>query len=55
MAPVTLLLAVVLVVSTVFFAILLTAAVAYGSLVACRCVLPIVDRLEGRPIADPAA
>jgi hypothetical protein len=55
MAVVTILLGVILVISTVFFAILLTAAVAYVSLVATRCVLPIADRIEGRTGMDQGA
>jgi hypothetical protein len=55
MAAVTIFLTAILLVSTVFFAVLLTAAIAYSSLVATRIVLPIADRIEGRPIGDPAA
>jgi hypothetical protein len=55
MAGLTILLFVLLVISTVFFAALLTISVAYLSLVATRCVLPIADRVEGRTAGhDPA-
>lgn len=45
----TLLIVALLLVSTVLVAVLLTVAVAYVSLVAARYVLPLADRLEGRP------
>jgi len=48
MAGLTILLFVLLVISAVFFAALLTISVAYLSLVTARYVLPIADRVEGR-------
>jgi hypothetical protein len=44
----TVVIAVIYVVSTALFAVLLTATVAYVALVATRYVLPAADRLEGR-------
>ncbi|MBA3778465.1 MAG: hypothetical protein H0X16_04040 [Chloroflexi bacterium] len=44
----TVIIGVVMAVSTVLFAALLTIALAYSALVACRYVLPVADRLEGR-------
>jgi uncharacterized membrane protein YesL len=46
MAALTFLLSVVLLISTVAFAALLTISVAYSSLVASRYILPLSDRLE---------
>ena len=43
-----LIIGVLMAVSTVLFAALLTIALAYSSLVACRYVLPAADRFEGR-------
>jgi hypothetical protein len=40
--------ALLLVISTVLFAALVTVAVAFGALLGCRYVLPAADRLEGR-------
>jgi len=48
LAALTLVTAVVMGVSTVLFAALLTITVAYCALVGCRYVLPAADRLEGR-------
>jgi hypothetical protein len=45
----TLLIAAVLIASTVLFAAIVTVSVAYVSLVGARYVLPAADRLEGRP------
>jgi hypothetical protein len=45
----TLLIAAVLIASTVLFAAIVTVSVAYVSLVGTRYVLPAADRLEGRP------
>ena len=49
MLGLTLLIGVILAVSTVLFAALLTISVAFVCLVATRYVLPAADRLEGRP------
>ena len=46
---VTVLLVAILAVSTILFAAIVTVSVAYVSLVAARYVLPVADRLEGRP------
>lgn len=48
MLALTVLILVVLVISTVLFAALLTVSIAYVSLVGTRYVLPAADRLEGR-------
>jgi hypothetical protein len=47
-AGLTLALAVILVASTILFAVLLTVGVAYANLVAARVVLPLADALEAR-------
>jgi hypothetical protein len=49
MFALTLLIAAVLIASTVLFAAIVTVSVAYVSLVGARYVLPAADRLEGRP------
>jgi hypothetical protein len=38
-----------LLVSTILFAALLSVSLAFCSLLSCRYVLPLADRLEGRP------
>ncbi len=54
MFALTFLIGAVLLASTVLFAALLTVSVAYVSLVAARYVLPVADRLEGRPTVHRA-
>jgi hypothetical protein len=55
MLGLTLVILVILIVSTVLFAALVTISVAYISLVATRYVLPAADRLEGRPTVPMAS
>jgi hypothetical protein len=53
MAGLTLLLAVLMIVSTIAFAAALMVSAAYSSLVAARYVLPLADRFEERASAGP--